>query len=67
MHRTIQTTDAHQLCAAITPQPGGYHFMFTSKQALPRNNEEQVRFQRMFSAEELRAIRDLIDLQLPRG
>lgn len=66
MHRTVQTTKAHQLKAAITPLDDGFHFMFTSRLAAARSNEEQVKFQRQFSADELRVIRDMIDQQLHR-
>jgi len=64
MYRTLQTSHTNHLLAAVAPLDDGYHFMFTSRSARTKTTEEQVRFQHRFSADELRALRDLIDLQL---
>jgi len=64
MNRTLQTNHVSSLSAAVVPLDDGYHFMFTSRAAHARTTEEHVKFQRQFSADELRALRDLIDLQL---
>lgn len=64
MNTTLRTSHVNSLSAAVVPLDGGYHFMFTTRAAHSRTTEERVRFQQQFSANELRALRDLIDMQL---
>lgn len=64
MNKTLQTNHVSRLSAAVVPLDDGYHFMFTSRPAHATSTEEHVKFQRQFSANELRALRDLIDQQL---
>jgi len=62
MHTTIQSTPAWQLRASITPVRGDqHHLMVTSLVPTARRPEEHVRWQGVFSADELRALRDVID------
>lgn len=64
MYRTLQTSEAQDLSAAVRPLNDGYHFMFTARAKQTKSTEEHVKFQCLFSADELRALRDLIDIQL---
>jgi len=59
---TIQTTPAWHLRASVTPVRGDqHHLMVTSLVPTARRPEEHVRWQGVFSADELRALRDVID------
>jgi hypothetical protein len=62
---TIQTTPAWQLRASVTPVRGDqHHLMVTSLVPTARRPEEHVRWLGVFSADELRALRDVIDRAL---
>jgi hypothetical protein len=61
----IQSTPAWQLRASVSPAQGDqHHFMVTSLVPTARRPEEHVQWQGMFSADELRALRDVIDRAL---
>jgi len=65
MHAIIQSTPAWQLRASVTPVRGDQlHVMVTSFVPTARRPEEHVRWQGSFTADELRALRDVIDQAL---
>lgn len=65
MHAIIQSAPAWQLRASVTPVRGDQlHVMVTSLVPTARRPEEQVRWQALLTANELRALRDIIDQAL---
>lgn len=65
MQVTFQSTPAWQLRASVTPVSGDlHHLMVTSLVPTARRPQEHVRWQGVFSAQELRALRDIIDSAL---
>lgn len=65
MQAIIQSTPVWQLRASVTPaRDDQHHFMVTSFVPTARRPEEHVRWQGMFTADELRALRDVIDRAL---
>ena len=55
---------AYELRAEIRHTPYGHHVRFLSFVPSARRPEEQVKFQGLFSADQLRALRDLIDQEI---
>ena len=55
---------AYELRAEIRHTPYGHHVRFLSFVPSARRPEEQVKFQGLFSADQLRALRDLIDREI---
>lgn len=65
MRAIIQSTPAWQLRASVTPARGDqHHLMVTSFVPTARRPEEHVRWQAVFTAGELRALRDVIEQAL---
>ena len=55
---------AYELRAEIRCTPYGHHVRFLSFVPSARRPEEQVKFQGLFSTDQLRALRDLIDREI---
>ncbi|MBK7615643.1 MAG: hypothetical protein IPJ08_14640 [Burkholderiales bacterium] len=64
MQTTIQASQTWQLAAEVTVTPYGHHLLITSLVPTARRPEQQVRFSGLFSTDELRALRDVIDREL---
>jgi hypothetical protein len=64
MQATIQSTPAYQLNAEPTQSALGHNLKFTSFVPTARRPEQQVKFQGVFTTDELRVLRDLIDQEL---
>lgn len=64
MQTTFQSTPTWQLDAKVTATPYGHHLMISSFVPTARRPEHQVKFSGIFSTEELRALRDVIDREL---
>lgn len=64
MQTTFQSTPTWQLDAKVTATPYGHHLMITSFVPTARRPEHQVKFSGIFSTDELRALRDVIDREL---
>jgi hypothetical protein len=64
MRSTIQATPAYELSVDLRPTRHGHHLRFVSFVATARRPEEQVRFQAVLTADELRALRSAIDAAL---
>ena len=60
----LTTGPAYELKAEICRTPYGHHLRFCSFVPSARRPEEQVKFQGLFSNDQLRALRDLIDRAL---
>ena len=61
---TLLSEPAYELRAEIRCTPYGHHVRFLSFVPSARRPEEQVKFQGLFSADQLRALRDLIDREI---
>ena len=61
---TLLSGPAYELRAEIRCTPYGHHVRFLSFVPSARRPEEQVKFQGLFSADQLRALRDLIDREI---
>ena len=55
---------AYELRAEVRQTPYGHHVRFLSFVPSARRPEEQVKFQGLFSTDQLRALRDLIDQEI---
>lgn len=64
MQATIQSTPAYVLTADLTRTAHGHNLKFTSFVPTARRPEQQVKFQGIFTTNELRALRDVIDQEL---
>ncbi len=64
MQATIQSTPAYQLTAELTRTTLGHNLKFTSFVPTARRPEHQVKFQGLFTTDEVRALRDLIDQEV---
>jgi hypothetical protein len=65
MQAIIQSTPAWQLRASVQPVcHDQHHLMVTRSVPSDRRGEEFVRWQAVFTADELRALRDVIDQAL---
>lgn len=60
----FQSTDAWRLAAEVKRTPYGHHLLISSFVPTARKPGEHVKFSGTFSAEELRALRDVIDQAL---
>ena len=68
LHQPVQETlffgSAYELRVELRHTPYGHHVRFSSFVPSARRPEEQVKFQGLFSVEQLRALRDLIDREI---
>lgn len=64
MQSTIQSNPSWQLDARITATPYGHHLTISSFVPTARRPEHQVKFSGIFSTDELRSLRDVIDQEL---
>ena len=64
MQATIQSTPAYVLTADLTHTAYGHNLKLVSFVPTARRPEHQVKFQGIFSTDELRALRDVIDQEL---
>ncbi|MDR3368090.1 hypothetical protein [Rhodoferax sp.] len=62
--QTFQSASTRQLAAKVTLTPHGHHLMLSSFIPTAQRQEHQVKFSGTFTAEELRVLRDAIDLEL---
>ena len=61
---TLLSGPAYELRAELRQTPYGHHVRFLSFVPSARRPELQIKFQGLFSTAQLRALRDLIDLEL---
>ena len=66
MRSLIQATPAYELRADISATTHGYDFRFITFVPTARRPEEHMKFQGLFSAAELAALRELIAAVLER-
>ena len=64
MIQALKTSDSQNLNASVVTMNGGYHFMLTKSGKRRRETEEHVMFQQLFTATELRTLRDLLSSAL---
>ena len=61
---TLLSGPAYELSAEIRHTPYGHHVRFLSFVPSARRPEEQVKFEGLFSTDQLRSLRDLIDREI---
>ena len=64
LQETLFFGSAYELRVELRHTPYGHHVRFSSFVPSARRPEEQVKFQGLFSTEQLRALRDLIDREI---
>ena len=62
--QTFQSPTTRQLAAKVTLTPHGHHLMLSSFCPTAQRQEHLVKFSGTFTAEELRILRNAIDLAL---